>query len=254
METLEKLQQKIPKILLKIFPKIINYEPFKNLGKKIEELKYFSEVTFKILEIFRGNISIGMTEREIDAKIRKAARKYNLIAFPLLVSSGENTAKVHGYSTDRKITESDILMIDMGLKRHLFSNCTSDITRTIFLGEPTDFQQKIYNIVKKAHDMAIKAVKPGINAFRIDKLVRNYFKKYNYEMPHGLGHGTGTRYPHNIPMLTNKFTDFILKESDIITIEPGIYLPGQFGVRIEDMVLVKKDGNEILSQEGRSNP
>ncbi len=173
----------------------------------------------------------------------------HITVVPLLVSSGENTANVHGYASNRKIQENDIIMIDIGLKRHLFSSCTSDITRTFFIGEPTPLQKKIYRIVKKAHDKAIEVLKPGLNTFMVDKMVRTYFGRFGYGMPHGLGHGTGTRYPHNPPMLSNKFAGFILKENDIITIEPGIYLPEKFGVRIEDMILITRDGYEIISKE-----
>lgn len=249
MENLEKLQNKIPKQLLLQLPRIINFEPFKNLEKKINDLKYFSNISFKIINYIKQNLEVGMTEKQIEGAIKKLGRKYHVTVVPLLVSSGENTANVHGYATDRKIQENDILMIDIGLKRHLFSSCTSDITRTFFLGTPTPFQKKIYKIVKRAHDKAIEVLKPGMNTYIIDKMVRTYFERLDYEMPHGLGHGTGTRYPHNPPMLSNKFTGFTLKENDIITIEPGIYLPRKFGIRIEDMVLITKEGHEIISKE-----
>jgi Xaa-Pro aminopeptidase len=249
MEILEKLRNKMPRQLLIQLPRIINFELFRNVNKKLEELKYFSRISFKILDFVKANVIEGMTEQQIERLIRKLGKKCHLTVIPLLVSSGENTAKVHGYATGREIQENDIVMIDIGLKKYLFSNCTSDITRTFFLGTPTPLQQKIYDIVKTAHDKAIKMIKPCVNAFLIDKMVRKYLKNFQFEMPHGLGHGTGTRYPHNIPMLSNKYQNFILKENDIITIEPGVYLPGKFGIRIEDMVLVTKDGYEIISLE-----
>ncbi len=249
MENLEKLQGIIPTHLHIQLTRLINYEPFRNMEKKIAQLKYFSKVSLRIIKYLKNQLEAGISEKQIEDKIKQLGRKFHLLVIPLLVSSGENTAKIHGYATERKIQKRDIIMIDIGLKRHLFSNCTSDITRTFFRGEPSESQQKIYAIVEKAHDMAVEAVKPGVNPYSIDKMVRDYFRKFHFVMPHGLGHGTGTRYPHNLPMLSNNYTNFRLKENDIITIEPGIYLPGEFGVRIEDMVLVTRDGYEMLSTE-----
>ncbi len=249
LETLELLREKIPRQLLELFPKMINYEFFWNIKKKAEQLQYFSKITFKILEMVKENLEPGITERQLESKIKVFGKKFYVKVIPLLVSFGENTAKIHGYATDNALQENDIIMVDIGIKRYLFSNCTSDITRTFFLGKPTPLQQKIYNIVKKAHDKAIEMLKPGLNPFLVDKMVRDYFWRKNYTLPHGLGHGTGTRYPHHLPILSNKYRNFILKENDIITIEPGIYLSGEFGVRIEDMVLITKDNYEILSVE-----
>jgi Xaa-Pro aminopeptidase len=118
------------------------------------------------------------------------------------------------------------------------------MTRTFFIGEPTEKQQKVYDLVAKNHRQTIEAIKEGANTKQLAKMVENDFKLNNYDLIHSLGHGLGLEV-HERPYLNCKI-ESILRENMTITVEPGIYIPGEFGVRIEDTILVEKGGCSIL--------
>ena len=124
----------------------------------------------------------------------------------------------------------------------------SDMTRIVFTGKPTPLQKDIYKLVLKAQKAAIKEIKAGITGKKADQLSRDIINKAGYEENYGHsgGHGVGIDI-HERPSLSDKYTEK-LKENSVITVEPGIYLPGKFGIRIEDMVLIKKNGNKNLTK------
>ena len=168
-----------------------------------------------------------MTELDIYFKIEEEFAKRHVVqSFKTIVASGPNSANPHHNSSNRKIRKNDIVMIDMGC---VYNGYCSDLTRTFFVGKQNKLQQKIWNIVKLAHDNALVKVKDGIKTKDIDFSARNTIKMAGYEKQfiHTTGHS--------------------LKEGTIITIEPGIYLEKKFGVRIEDTVLVRKSGYKVLT-------
>lgn len=192
-------------------------------------------------------IKKGITERELAGRIEFEMRKLGADkpSFDIIVASNERSALPHGVASD-KVIEEGFLTIDYGC---FYNGYASDITRTFYIGEnPTDKHREIYNIVKEANEMAIKAVKPGITIHELDAIARDYIKSKGYGeyFGHGLGHGIGLEI-HEYPGVSYKAENKKLVPGMIITIEPGIYIPEFGGVRIEDDVLVTEDGYEVLT-------
>ena len=191
-------------------------------------------------------IKIGMTEKEISAKLEylmktKGAEK---VAFDLITVTGKKTSLPHGVPSDNKICDGDLITFDIGA---VFEGYHSDMTRTIGIGNVTDEQIEIYNIVLKAHLAGLDAVKAGVSGYDVDKVARDIIKDAGYGeyFGHSTGHGVGLEI-HESPYASVKSKD-ILKAGMTLTVEPGIYLPDKFGVRIEDTVIVTENGYETLA-------
>ncbi len=164
--------------------------------------------------------------------------------FDFIVASGVRGAMPHGRASDRKISAGDFVTIDFGAVRNGYH---SDETVTVAVGEPGEKRREIYRIVKEAHDLAIAAVRPGISSSFLDSVARKHISDNGYGdyFGHGLGHGVGLDI-HEKPVISGRAENAI-DEGMIFTIEPGIYLPGFGGVRIEDTVLVTSSGCELLT-------
>ena len=159
---------------------------------------------------------------------------------------GENSSKPHAIPTDRVIQEQDIITIDMGCK---INGYCSDMTRTIFIGGITKEQEQIYNLVLNNQIKALNEIVEGASIKTIVKSVESDFNLYNQTLVHSLGHGVGLDI-HELPAVTLK-NDSTLKENMVITDEPGIYISGNFGIRIEDTVLVTKKGATALTESSK---
>ena len=257
------------KILMLHLLRLVNYERKRNKNQidfqnKFRNLRRATIVTLLAINYFKRNSErfIGKSEKFASKEIKKFCKKKGYRqGFPLLVASGENTQKIHARATDRIIKKDDIIMIDIGVKRkdHYFSDYCSDCTRTFFLGKPTEYQKEVYNIVQEAHDIALKKVKAGVHGQSLHNLVADYIRSKGYDIPHGLGHST-RRYTHSAPFLSSYDKSSVLKARDHITIEPGIYIKNHpklpkghppFGVRIEDLIIVKKNGYLSLTSSKR---
>lgn len=191
-------------------------------------------------------IKPGMTEREIAIELeffmkRKGASK---LSFDTIVASGRNSSMPHAQVTDKVIENGDFVTMDFGC---VYEGYCSDMTRTIAVGKPTDEMEKVYQIVLDANLFALEGIKAGVKCSDIDALARDHIRNEGYGeyFGHGLGHSVGL-YIHEEPRFSPK-CDTITEKNMVITDEPGIYLPGKFGVRIEDLVVVKEDGYELLS-------
>ena len=188
-------------------------------------------------------IKPGMTEKQIAKEIDEY---YNInaegVSFDTIVASGENTSKPHAIPTDRKIKEKDIITIDMGCK---VNGYCSDMTRTFFVGEVLEEVKEVYDLVLKNQLQTQEDFKDGANTRLLTKMVENDFKLHNYDLVHSLGHGVGLEI-HEAPYISYK-SDTQLKENMVVTNEPGIYIPGKFGVRIEDTVQITKFGSVSLT-------
>ena len=212
--------------------------------EEIEYIKKACKVTDDCFDHIVNYIRPGMTEkqiaREIDYYYYKHAEE---MSFETIVASGENSSKPHAVPTDRKIQEEDIITIDMGCK---VDGYCSDMTRTIFVGDVPQNMKEVYNLVLKNQEQALNDIHDGANTKQISKMVDNDFRLHNYDLIHALGHGVGLDI-HESPVLGIN-SEAILKENMVVTDEPGIYIPGQFGVRIEDTVLVNKATCEPLTK------
>jgi len=214
--------------------------------KEIALMKKAAVISSAAIASLIGDIKPGCTERELALQLEIHARRSGAdqLAFEAIVASGENSALPHAKPTDRKIKAGDFIVIDFGVK---YKGYCSDETCTFAFGQLTDQQKNAYQIVKQAHDDAIAAIRANVIASDIDHFVRSVLgEKYGQYFPHGTGHGVGLEV-HEAPRLAPNSQD-VLGAQMVVTVEPGIYIPGLWGIRIEDTVLVKENGCEIFTK------
>ena len=219
--------------------------------KDNEEIKYIKKacnITDDCFEYLLNYIKIGMTEKQIATAIERFFRinGANDLAFDTIVASGSNSSMPHAVPTERKIEFGDVITIDMGCK---YNGYCSDMTRTIFVGKIDEEVKKVYNLVLKNQKQTLSEMHEGAICKNIAKMVVNDFEINGYDLIHGLGHSLGLEI-HEIPNLSTK-SETILKSNMIITDEPGIYIAGNFGIRIEDTVIVGKETGVPLTKSSK---
>lgn len=196
-------------------------------------------------------IKPGVTEREIGLCLDYYMLKNGAeaLSFDTIAITGANTSLPHGVPGDNVVKEGSFVLMDYGAT---YDGYHSDMTRTVCVGKPTEKMEQVYNIVLDAQLKTIAAIKEGITGHDADKVARDVITAAGYgEMfGHSLGHGVGMEI-HEAPTAAPSSTR-VLKENMIVTVEPGIYIPGEFGVRIEDFVIVKKDGCENMTLAKKS--
>ncbi len=207
--------------------------------EELENIKKACAITDECFKYLLGYIKAGMTEKQIADEIEEYYKERTEgIAFETIVASGENTSKPHAVPTERKIQDEDIITIDMGCR---VNGYCSDMTRTIFVGKVPEEVKPIYDLVLKNQLQVLKEYKEGAIVRQITKMVENDFKlNGNHSLIHSLGHGIGLEV-HEQPYISSKGEN-ILRENMVVTNEPGIYISGKFGVRIEDTVQITKFG------------
>ncbi|GMQ64133.1 M24 family metallopeptidase [Vallitalea maricola] len=183
----------------------------------------------------------GVTEKEVALEIETCMKKNGAenLSFDTIVASGLNSSKPHAEPSDKKIEEGDFVTLDFGC---IYKGYCSDMTRTFVVGKASEKQKEIYNIVLEAQLKALEAVKAGCVGKDIDKIARDIItdKGYGDNFGHGLGHSVGL-FIHEEPRFSYS-DENVFTENMVVTVEPGIYVPGFGGVRIEDLVCVTKDG------------
>ena len=188
----------------------------------------------------------GLTEKELNAKMREIYKELGCedVSFDPITAYGHGAADPHHVTDDSKGKRGDCVILDIGGFK---DNYASDMTRTVFLGNVSEEQKKVYNIVKTANERAIAAVKPGVRFCDVDAAARDYITEQGYGpyFVHRTGHNIGQEV-HEAGDVSSANTD-ILKPGMTFSIEPGIYLTGNFGVRVEDLVLVTEDGCKVLN-------
>ncbi len=193
----------------------------------------------------------GMTEREVAWEMETFMRTHGAerLAFDIIVGSGPNGAMPHARVSDRVIQVGEPVVMDFGT---VVDGYCSDMTRTVALGEATWRYQQVYDIVFRAQQAAIQGIRPGMTGQEADAIARQVIDEAGYgeAYGHGLGHGVGL-VVHERPRVGKLFDKDVLQPGMVFSVEPGIYLPGEFGVRIEDLVLLHEDGLEVLSQSPR---
>jgi Xaa-Pro aminopeptidase len=196
-----------------------------------------------------GLLKEGILEKELACELKQFWLKHGgeKVSFEPIIAFGENSSMPHYRAGSSVLKKNQIVLIDCGV---IVNHYNSDMTRTIFYGSPDEEFLKIYSTVLEAQQKAIEALKPGKLTKEIDLIARDVIdeKGYGLRFNHGLGHGVGLEI-HELPVLKSQNVDCktYLEEGMVITIEPGIYIPGWGGVRIEDTVLITKNSYEILT-------
>lgn len=218
-------------------------------NEEIEKIKRACEITDKCFNHLLEFIKIGVTEKEIAFEIEMFFRSNGAdgLAFDPVVAIGQNSANPHWKPTDRQVKMADLILIDMGCK---YKGYVSDMTRTIFMGCILEEIKPIYDLVLKNQLDTIKEIKEYASIKTISQMVESNFKLHNFDLIHSLGHSIGME-THEIPYINSK-NDTFLKENMVIADEPGIYIPDKYGIRIEDTILVEKNGCTVLTKSPKN--
>ncbi|KRN32490.1 M24 family metallopeptidase [Weissella halotolerans] len=215
---------------------------------EVAKIRHSTQVAVEAFNTLIGQLQVGMTEREVANRLDQLMKEggADKVSFDTIVAAGSRGALPHGTYTDNAIEDGDLVTIDFG---YYVDGYTSDITRTLSFGQPDPNLERVYQVVLAAQEAAIAAVKPGVLAADVDKAARDVIEaaELGAYFNHATGHSIGLSI-HEGPVLS-KFAsnEDVLKENMIVTIEPGVYLKDQGGVRIEDDILVTKDGHENLT-------
>ena len=217
--------------------------------EEIENIRKACEITDACFEHLKDFIKIGKTEKEIAFEIEMYFRKNGAegLAFDTIVAIGENAANPHWIPGDRKVEMADLILIDMGCK---VNGYCSDMTRMMFMGCILEEYKPAYDLVLKNLKTAERETREYASIKTISQMIDSDLKLNNYTLIHALGHGVGFE-THERPYISAKNETF-LKENMVLAIEPGVYLPGKYGIRIEDTILVTKNGCEVLTKSQKT--
>ncbi len=243
---LERFTKALKKIKLVGCENIIEKKRLIKNNIEIKLIKKAAEITDKTFSAILPYLKPGTTELDIVWKIKTIFNSFSATyAFEPIVACGTGSSIPHYSSTNKKLVSQQLILLDFGAK---YKGYCSDMTRVVFLGKPDNKTRNIYNTVLKAQE---KALNLKTNSSRlIDKIARDTIIKAGFpSIPHGVGHGVGIAI-HESPHLNPKTKD-VLKKDMVFTIEPGIYLPGWGGVRIEDLVTWTDKGIEVLSKTSK---
>lgn len=214
---------------------------------EIANIKKAQQLTDKTFDYILSRIKTGVSEKEIMLDMEFFIRKNGSegVAFDFIVVSGANSSLPHGVPTDKQIEKGDFITMDFGA---VVNGYRSDMTRTVAVGSITDKQRLVYNTVLNAQKEALNVIKPDTECYLVDKAARDFIANAGFGgcFGHGLGHSLGLDIHENPACNTRDKT--LLQTGMIMTVEPGIYIENEFGVRIEDMVVVTEDGYENLTE------
>ncbi len=218
--------------------------------EEIDRIRAAQKITDDAFAYICGFIKEGRTEREVAAELEYFMRRNGAdgLAFGTICVSGKNTSMPHGEPGEKKLERGDFITMDFGAMKNDYC---SDMTRTVALGEISDEQKRVYDTVLTAHLTAMRAARAGVTGFELDKAARDVVNAAGYEgcFGHGLGHSLGLEI-HENPRASQACRDR-LPAGTVVTIEPGIYLEGRFGVRIENMVVLTDEGCVDLTASPR---
>ena len=244
----EKIRELLPKRIgfIPTYDLIESLRLIKDKGE-IDKIKKAIQITMKTFRFIKSIIKPGMREIDLSAEIESFIRRAegSQPAFPIIVASGPRSCFPHALTSKRIIKDNEPVLIDLGCD---FCGYKSNLTRVFFLGKITEKFKKIYNLVLKAQRRALGIIREEIPINRIDKIARDYLEKKGFGkhfFGHNLGHGIGLEV-HEEPAISDK-NKTKTKEGMVFTVEPAVYIPKEFGIRLEDVVLVKRKGVEVLS-------
>lgn len=250
VDTYKKLRGALPGVALKPVSGLVagirvTKDPF-----EVERLRQSCRILARCYDVVEQNLRPGVRELDIALAVEAAAKADGAerLAFDTIMASGPRGALAHGKASDKRIKKGELVVADMGL---VFDGYSSDCTRTYCVGKATAKVREVYQTVLDAQRRAIDMVRPGVLTSDVDSAARKYIidAGYGRYFGHGTGHGVGLDI-HEQPSIS-PFSKGRLTEGMVITVEPGIYIPGWGGVRIEDMLLVTADGFEILTKTAK---
>jgi Xaa-Pro aminopeptidase len=213
---------------------------------ELDLVRLAQDLTDHAFAVVTGKFAEGMTERDVAFELEAAMRQGGAdgVAFDTIAAFGPNGAEPHHHPGDRQLTRGDLVTMDFGA---LVRGYHSDMTRTLAFGEPAGRAREVYELVRAAQQAGVDSVRPGAAAGDVDHAARHVIEEAGLgdAFVHGLGHGVGLQI-HERPWLRREGTD-VLRTGVVVTVEPGVYLAGELGVRIEDMIEVATDGGSVLA-------
>ena len=232
--------------LLRPAPALIERSRTVKDAEEIEQIQSAVLLGADLFDVILKMTRPGVKESEVAAELEYAARKAGAegMSFPTIIAGGTRSSLPHGRASEATIPSRGFVVCDFGV---ILAGYCSDVTRTMHVGRPTSEARRIYEAVRQAQQAAIEAVQPGVTAGEVDQAARKLVKKGNLDryFTHSTGHGVGLEI-HEPPRIATGQEE-ILHPGMVITIEPGVYIPGKFGVRIEDMVVVTERGCQVLT-------
>lgn len=215
---------------------------------EIEKIKKAAEGTDKVMEDILNYIKPGVTEGKIESHLAQLFKKQGMVQEFAIVASGPNSAMPHYSGRDRIIEDKDIVLLDIGGK---YEGLCSDMTRTVFVGGIEDKEKELYDLVLESNLKGVEYVRKGILARDIDRVARDVIEKGNYGkcFPTRLGHGIGYSV-HEAPYI-NGYSDLVIENGMVFSIEPGIYIKDEFGIRIEDIVVVEDGTGKSINHASK---
>jgi Xaa-Pro aminopeptidase len=213
---------------------------------EVDRIRQAAQIADRAIEALAKEPFVGRSEREIAWRLQELLHAHGAdgLAFESIVASGPSGAKPHGRPTDRIVQRDELVTVDWGARA---GGYVSDCTRTFATGRPPDELARVYEVVREAQAAAVAAIRPGMTGREADAIARDPIAEAGYGefFGHGLGHGLGMDV-HEVPGVRPESED-VLEPGMVVTVEPGIYVPGSGGVRIEDLCVVREDGLEVLS-------
>jgi len=210
-------------------------------------LRRAQRITDEAFDHMRGYLEPGLTELQIRAELEGYMLSHGAegLSFDSIIASGPNGANPHARPGERVVQEGDLIVMDYGA---LYGDYHADMTRTVCVGHPNDEQRRVYDVVRQAHETCAAAAKPGMGGKELHDMAARVIADAGYGdyFNHGLGHGVGIEI-HERPHVGRRSTD-ILSVGSVFTIEPGIYLPGKFGIRLEDCGILTEDGYQPFTE------
>ncbi|MCL2019102.1 MAG: Xaa-Pro peptidase family protein [Oscillospiraceae bacterium] len=207
---------------------------------EVNNIKTAQRITERAYTKVLDKLEPGLTEKQIATLLTYYILEMggDDISFPIIAASGKNSAVPHAHPTNKTIEDGEFLILDFGA---IYKGYHTDMTRTVGIGAVSDEMRRVYNAVLGASNDALKTLRPNISGKLVDNVARSTLEAWGYDkfFSHGLGHGVGLE-THEAPTLSKK-SDSTLREGMIVTIEPGVYIPGNYGVRIEDMAYITAD-------------
>jgi len=245
-ENYQRLKEKLPRVtLVPLVDQIANLRARKE-PEEVEKIRRAIQIASQSFEATLPRLKPGAREKRVSGflEIQMKRRGGETPAFAPIVASGPRGALPHGAATEKKMEKRELVVVDFGVR---FQGYHSDETKTLILGKPDAQQRKIYDLVRLAQERAMKAVKPGVRVRQIDAAARQVISQAGYGkfFGHGTGHGVGLAI-HEPPTISPRGKG-VVEPGMVFSVEPGIYLPGWGGVRLEDLILVTERGCETLT-------